>query len=152
MKERLLEANCEVDQQLDELIELINLKKQELFTIIDEIAAENVLNNNQNLKSAKITLESMSTDHSILELSKNLILEDVSKMVYSEKTAPSISKDLETSLKNEFNYYIEVYPSARPYPLYSFKPGSELVYEFDVLSEEETIKPIKNFESKTYAG
>jgi hypothetical protein len=99
LKERLLEANCEVDQQLDELIELINLKKQELFTIIDEIAAENVLNNNQNLKSAKITLESMSTDHSILELSKNLILEDVSKMVYSEKTAPSISKDLETSLK-----------------------------------------------------
>ena len=152
LRERLVEANIEVDNQHAEIISLINSKKEELHQQIDAFYDAKIEEISGELNSARITLESMLTDLSLQELAKYFSPEDCEKMLFLEEISPQISKDLEASLRNELGYNLEIYPSGKQLPLYSFKSNSSLLFQYDILSEEEATMNIKNFECKTYAG
>ena len=152
LKEKLLEANLEVDAQYEEIILLINSKKEMLYEMIDKFYDEKKNYCEEEVKSSKIMLESMMIEPIISELATNLTTADIYNMIYCERIAPKISSDLENCIKKELNFNLEIYPTGKQVALYSFKPNSSIVYQFDILSEEVVKMNVKNFECKNFAA
>ncbi|OMJ67640.1 hypothetical protein SteCoe_35146 [Stentor coeruleus] len=152
LREHLLEANIEVDNQYKETLKRLESKKDFLDTLIDQVLTEKLSASTESFKSNKIALDLMLTDNALNSLANEISLQDISRMIYSETIVPNISKELEVCIEKELAFDIQVFPTGKPIPLYSFKSNSSKVYMFDILTEEEVITTIKNFDCKSFAG
>ena len=151
LKDRLIQANLDIDQQCSDSILSIQGKRAALHTLVDKIYEEKLLEQKEAADVNQKALELMSKSKTLVN--RQIITQhDVDSLVFSEIFTPGISHELEQAIHKELSYNIEVYPTSKPISLYSFKANSSQVFMFDVLSEEEVIMNVKNFECKSYAG
>jgi B-box zinc finger/Kelch motif len=152
LKEKLLEANLEIDGQFKQVSELINNERNCLKAFVDTVYSNMLAQAELDFESNTILFQSILNEVSIDDSIKSLTLDDTGKMVYTEKIIPAIPLDLETHILKQLSFDIEVYPTAKPIYLYSIKFNSCSIFQFDILTEEETIINIKNFKFKSYGA
>ena len=151
LKDRLIGANLEVDSQYLQVLNQIKEKQALLHTKVDQIFDQK-LNDYKNLSNLnEKTLEFLLSSSTLIN-PEIITTEDTENFIFSEIFNPNLTKDLEFSIAKELNYNLEIYPVGKPVPIYSFKPNSSQVFMFDILSEEEVVMNVKNFECKSYAG
>jgi hypothetical protein len=151
LKERLVEANLQIDAQFAEVVEKIRAKQHFLYTLVDKIFEEKVLEQVETFEINEQALELMAKGKNLVNR-QIITQQDVESFIFAEMICPGLSQDLEIALSKELNYNLEIYPTSKPVPLYSFKPNSSQVFMFDILTEEEVIMNVKNFECKNCAG
>lgn len=151
LKERLIEANIEIDSQYSEVVELINKKKEILYEMVDGIFELKLKEHEDQLVANEKVLEFLISNKTPIH-PKILTVQDTENFIFSEILHPGVTVQLEQSIIKEFNYNLEVYLTGKPLPIYAFKPNTSQVLMFDILSEEEVFMNIKNFECKIFAG
>ena len=151
LKDRLIDANLEVDSQYLQVLDLIKQKQSFLHTRVDQVFNEKLNEYKSLSKLNEKTLEFMLSSSPLIN-PEILTTEDTENFIFSEIFNPCLKRDLEVSIGKELNYNLEIYPVGKPVPIYSFRPNSSQVFMFDILSEEEVVMNVKNFECKSFAS
>lgn len=148
LRAKIIKESQRVDGFIEDIRERLMKKREILIKKIDKVIHKQIENALDAKDLAKTQLES-----TIQELNRGFIentpishlvqrfqsIDDTRSLIFAEVRNATHHKYLDTALRQELNYSIEFYPSAKPISIFYFKAMTNKLFVFNALNNQTSV-------------